>query len=137
MKLLRGRIFTKKAFSFMEFFVRNIFFKNVWNLYVERIKERVGTLNENKLPLFDRSLTTLEFWHKIMLSFKEMRFCSIFGSNHKKVFRKLAGRWSSRRVHFEELKLYEKWYSSGTLQLIFPERLQKKLNCRIVKLNQS
>ena len=31
----------------------------------------------------------LEYLHQTMLSFKGMRFCSIFGSNHKKMFVKI------------------------------------------------
>ena len=45
--------------------------------------------NRKKLPLFETSLMTLEYLHQTMLSFKGMRFCSMFGSNHKKVFGKL------------------------------------------------
>ena len=42
-----------------------------------------------KLLLFDKSLMTLEYLHKTMLSFKGMRFCPMFGSNQKKRFEKL------------------------------------------------
>ena len=58
----------------------------MWNLPVERTTKCSGTLNKKKLPLFDKSLMTLdEFLHQTMLSFIGTRFCSIFGSNHKSV----------------------------------------------------
>ena len=72
----------------MDFFVRNIFQKYVKFARREN-KKCLGTLNKKKLPLFDKSLITLEFLHQTMLSFKEMHFCSIFRSNQKKVFEKL------------------------------------------------
>ena len=43
-----------------------------------------GAFNKKRLPLFDKSLMTLEYLHQTMLSFKAMRFCSMFGSKHKK-----------------------------------------------------
>ena len=51
-----------------------------------------GAFNKKKLPLFDESLMTLEYLHQTMLSFKAIRLCSMFGSNHKKVFGKLIER---------------------------------------------
>ena len=55
-------------------------------------------LNKKKLPLFDKFLTTLEILHQTMLSFKVMRFCSMFGRSHKMAFEKLKGRrtWMSQ-----------------------------------------
>ena len=79
--------------SFMDF-LWGIFFKNTWNLRVERIAKSSGTLNKKICHLFDKSLATLEFLHQTILSHEETRFCLIFGSNHKKVFRKLTARWS-------------------------------------------
>ena len=49
--------------------------------------EYIGTLNKKKLPMFDKSLTNPEFLDQTMLLFKGMRFCSMFGSDHKVVFR--------------------------------------------------
>ena len=46
-----------------------------------------GAFNKKKLPLFDKSLMILEYLHQIILTFKGMRFCSIFGSNHKRVWK--------------------------------------------------
>ena len=40
--------------------------------------------NKKKLPLFDKSLMTLEYLDQTMLSFKRMRFCSMFGRNQKR-----------------------------------------------------
>ena len=52
----------------------------------------LGAFNKKKLPLFDKSLMTLKYLDQTMLSFKGMRFCSMFESNHQKVFGKLIER---------------------------------------------
>ena len=93
----KGHIFTKKPFKFWEeAFERHTFQKTRKSARRENKKSFVpkylGTFNKKKLPLFDKSLVTLEFLHQTMLSFKGMRFCSMFGSNHKRMFGKLIER---------------------------------------------
>ena len=117
----------RSLLSLMYFIVGNIFQK------IREIctyGEHIGTLNKKKLPLFEKFFMTLEFWKQRMLSFKGIRFCSMLGSNHKKVFGKLIER-ARGSFHFEELKLYWKWSSSQSFSFKFSESFQKRSDCRI------
>ena len=55
------------------------------------------TLNRKKLALVEKIFDDSEFLHQTILSIKDMRFCSMCESNHKKVFGKLKERrpWQS------------------------------------------
>ena len=53
------------------------------------VPDYLGTLNNKNLPLFDKSLMTLELLYQTILSFQGIRFYSIFRSNHKRVIGKL------------------------------------------------
>ena len=91
--------FAVKPFKFHVFFLFSFFFfffererkfarwkdKKVWESLAPKY---FWAFNKKRLPLFDKSLMTLEHLHQTVL-FKGMRFCSVFGSNHKKVFGKL------------------------------------------------
>ena len=95
-----------EAFQDSWIFLWKIFFKK----YVTFARTYLGKLNKEKLPLLDKFLAPLEFLHQTMLSFKVIRFCSMFGSNHKMVFRKLIG----RRVW-----LIPVWKSEALLKMVF------------------
>ena len=58
----------------------------------------------------------------------------------KAIFERCSENWQENArgwVHFEELKLYDKWSPSQMLQCIFSKSFQKSSNCRIVRYNQS
>ena len=76
------------------FFLRGIHLRKYVKFARSKIKRVsrltiLGAFNKGNLPLFDKSLMTPGYLHQTMLSFKGIRFCLMFGSNHKKVFEKL------------------------------------------------
>ena len=76
------------------FFLRGIHLRKYVKFARSKIKRVsrliiLGAFNKGNFPLFDKSLMTPGYLHQTMLSFKGIRFCLMFGSNHKKVFEKL------------------------------------------------
>ena len=83
----------RSLLSFIDFFVRNISQKiRAWRESKSLVPKYLGTPNKEKLVLLDKSLLILTFLHHTMISFQGIRFCSMFGSNFKKVLEKLRER---------------------------------------------
>ena len=79
------------------FFLRGIHFRKHVKFSQRENKKSLApkyfrTFNRKKVPLFEKSLMTLENWHQTKLPFKRMRSYSMFWSNHKKLFGKLVKR---------------------------------------------
>ena len=83
-----------KPFKCNGFFFERNTFQKICKVFKESpfSPKYFGAFIKKKLPLFDKSLMTLENFHQKKLTFKGMRFHAMFGSNHKKVFGKLIKR---------------------------------------------
>ena len=86
-------IFSFLFFILFYFFWRRIPFRKYVKFALRENKKSLapkyfGAFDKKNFSLFDKFLMDLEYFHQMMLSFKGMRFCSMFGSNHKNEFGK-------------------------------------------------